>query len=492
MATQPDSPSATTTGARVTSGGVSAATTSPSGPSYRVSPTLTPDRAATLRPLLRPIGCVRIDDQRFDFDSSFVLPDTSQEFALLAERRPASAATPLAVFGHADPVGQDDYNKELSTRRAKALYGVLVRDTALWDQLFDTPHGGDSWGHKHVCIMLGALGFDVAVVNAPDTQSRAAIGDFQSAQGLPETGSVDQTTRTALVSEYMDAVCVDGSGQPLKYDKAAFLSRNAEGTAAGVPDYQGCGEFNPVLVFSQDRSQTLAAKGHEAERNTANASNRRVVIYVFPEDFAFPLDRWPCPAQGTAGCKAQFWKDGDTRRNPKQLDRQYLMTGDTFACKFYDRIARGSPCEAVRQTLNVFLQDENGKLMPNTPYRLTLDAEEREGRSNSTGQLVEGNVYLGSTCLLEWGDIPESRQVDPDHRLFAFRRTLFLDTDRDDPGVLDRRLHNLALTEGTRDEKLADLRDKLQRPESQPLTPEEVADLHVNGSERPDADGASA
>jgi len=30
-------------------------------------------------------------------------------------------ACPLSVFGHADPVGSDDYNKALSGRRAMAV-----------------------------------------------------------------------------------------------------------------------------------------------------------------------------------------------------------------------------------------------------------------------------------------------------------------------------------------------------------------------------------
>jgi hypothetical protein len=468
-----------------TDGGIAAALDGGNLVVYRVSPNTEPTDSGSVRAFLRPVACLRIDDGRFDFDSSFVLPDASKEFALLAARRPVAGKTLLSVFGHADPVSDDDYNKELSTRRAKALYALLVRDVDLWEELFQVSHGGDVWGYRHICLMLNEIGFPTPVVTAPNAASRQVVRNFQDANGLNDSGEADKSTRSMLFASYMDAVCLDGSGVTFQYQKSDFLSRNVNGTPQGVPDYQGCGEFNPVFVFSQQNDKDLSDPKRKAERNLANSSNRRVVVYVFPEDVKFPVDRWPCPAKGTGGCRKQFWKDGDKRRKPQERDRQYLMTNDTFACKFYDRIVRSSPCEAVRQALNVFLKDEAGKALPNAPYRLTVDTDVREGNANADGVLVEEDVYLGNTAFLEWGEVPEDQRFDPDLKLFAFRRQIFLDVDRDDPGVVDRQLHNLALTEGTRDEKLAQFREQRLLQSGQDATLNELASVTFGGTDRP-------
>jgi|GEM_PF-6208053 len=479
----PESP----TGASTTSGGISAVNTVADAIVYRVSPTTDAADNGTVRTFLRPIGCVRIDDSRFDFDSSFILPETTAELALLSTRRPVVAAALLAIFGHADPVNNDEYNKELSTRRAKALYGLLVRDVELWDELFRNPHGGDAWNNTHTCVMLNEIGFPTPVIKSANTESRTAVRNFQKGNSLPVTGDMDQQTRKLLFASYMDAICLDSAGVAFQYKKQDFLSRSAAGTSTGVPDFQGCSEFNPVFVLSESLDRDLSDPKRKAQRNAINSSNRRVVVYVFPNDVRFPLDKWPCPAKGTAGCRKQFWKDGDERRKPKQLARQYLFANNTFACKFYDRLTRGSPCEAVRQTLTITLQDEFGKLMPGAPFRLTLDAEVREGRSNSNAQVVEDNIYLGPRGLLEWGDSPELASIDADAKVFRFRRTIFFDLDQDDASVVDRQLHNLAIVEGDRAERLALLRQQQELGNvTDDQTAEALAQVLMQGAERSD------
>src|SRR5438270_7240160 len=98
-----------------------------------------------------PIACWRIDDIRFDFGSSFVVPETAKELAILADLREkhkllAPGAVdgkviypPLSIFGHADPVGDDDLNKALSGRRATAVYALLTRKPQLWEDLYSKP-----------------------------------------------------------------------------------------------------------------------------------------------------------------------------------------------------------------------------------------------------------------------------------------------------------------------------------------------------------------
>ena len=93
-----------------------------------------PPSSNTARLRLIPIACWRVDDIRFAFDSSFIAPDSDAtstndirvELAHLADLVKAHPGCPLSVFGHADPTGNDDYNKALSGRRATAVYALLI------------------------------------------------------------------------------------------------------------------------------------------------------------------------------------------------------------------------------------------------------------------------------------------------------------------------------------------------------------------------------
>src|SRR5262249_48086468 len=125
----------------------------------RVGPTVD-TKHNTYRMALIPLACWHIKDVRFDFDSSFVLPDAAEEMQMLSALRKEHPGAPLSVFGHADPVGTDKYNKELSGRRARAIYGMLVRRETMWEALFSHPHsmGGDVWGQSAIRKMQDTLG----------------------------------------------------------------------------------------------------------------------------------------------------------------------------------------------------------------------------------------------------------------------------------------------------------------------------------------------
>jgi hypothetical protein len=131
---------------------------------------------------------------------------------------------------------------------------------------------------------------------------------------------------------------------------------------------QGCSEFNPVLLLSDELNKQIdeGADPH-GTRNRRNAPNRRVVMYFFPPGLKVDPQKWPCPIAtgGTADCRKRFWSDSKTRLKPdasvtrtygpiardveaedSELAEQTRVTQDTFACRFYDRLARRSPCEA--------------------------------------------------------------------------------------------------------------------------------------------------
>jgi len=280
---------------------------------------------------LIPIACWRVDDVRFRFDSSFPLFDLSSdasnpndiraELKALSDLVKAHPASPLSVFGHADPVGNDDYNKTLSGRRATAIYALLIRDTSLWDNLFNKPFGGDNW-HTDV------------------------LESMQKATGLPKG-----TQNSVLFKRYMDLLC--GAGFQLQ--KTDFLAQGAD--SGGKGDFQGCGEFNPLLLFSKETQSTFDAAAQKKdknglqERDAANAPNRRVMVLMFRKGSKVDPAKWPCPraTEGVASCKKRFFSDGEKRRSTHDsgADRTFEQSEDTFACRFYQRISSGSPCHAL-------------------------------------------------------------------------------------------------------------------------------------------------
>lgn len=61
----------------------------------------------------------------FEFDSTVISPDAQTTIATLAEQTKACARTALAVTGHTDQAGADDYNIALSRQRAEAVAAAM-------------------------------------------------------------------------------------------------------------------------------------------------------------------------------------------------------------------------------------------------------------------------------------------------------------------------------------------------------------------------------
>jgi hypothetical protein len=286
----------------------------------------------TARLRLIPIACFRVDDIRFRFDSSFVVFDPTSnpndpndlraEMRQLANLVSLNPGAPLSVFGHADPVGNDDYNKALSGRRAQAIYGMLIRDIGLWEDLFSGPKtiSGDNWGHEALQTMENA------------------------------TSLSPGTAHSVLFRAYMDKIC-GGFQLP----KSAFLAQGADPRGKG--DFQGCGEFNPLLIFSQDKQARFDQADRKKDktvlfdRDNQNAPNRRVMVLMFRQGSQVLPAKWPCPTvkDGVAGCIKRFFSDGENRRSTHLpgVDRKFEDNQDTFACRFYQRISDNSPCDAL-------------------------------------------------------------------------------------------------------------------------------------------------
>jgi hypothetical protein len=328
----------------------------------QVGPT-TANHFNAVRSALIPIACWRLENVRFEFDSSFLGRDTKAELSLLAnllkDHPPPSKSggkpgCPLSIFGHCDPVGDDDYNKQLSGRRAMSVYAVLTRNVTLWEKLFSGPLGNDNWGRPSLEIMLNTI----SPAASPE-KNRDEATQHQR----------DAGKRKLLFERYMDALC----GPNLKLQKEDFLGHGDD--SGGKADFQGCSEFNPVLIFSEEKARSFERDQNHAARNDANALNRRVVALIFRAGSQVDPTKWPCPraTEGAAECKARFWSDGEQRRSRRLPDepRRFDEAEDTFACRFYQRLVSKSPCEAVVPIFQIRVFDHNARPLPFAPCVVT-------------------------------------------------------------------------------------------------------------------------
>jgi len=354
------------------------------------------------------LGCKDLPDDHFEFDSSFVLPRSARAFKKFGDflrahqqRDEAKRFPPSALFGHADPTGKPGYNRMLSGRRATAVYGVLTKNPAIWEDLFSNSFGGDVWGLKSVQNMLSISLItltDIGLPEAPFYQdaidggktpatrkaTAEAISAWREKRGLGKGNTLGAAQRRQLFQEYMDAIC---NGPDFKLLPTDFIAKG-QGGAGLKGDVMGCGEFNPRFLLT-DAAVKAADKDPDLReaRNEAYAVNRRVIIYVFKHDTEINPAKWPCPiarSEDGSACKKRFWSDGEKRRAEADDERTFgddmthlgaddagqlvetpiEQTGYTMACRFYQGFARRSPCEAKFKEWVVRFQIPgfNGKL----------------------------------------------------------------------------------------------------------------------------------
>ncbi|HSR14079.1 MAG TPA: peptidoglycan-binding protein, partial [Thermodesulfobacteriota bacterium] len=287
---------------RITPGGIAAEHPVREGYAVYAGPS-TAEEFNTIRADLTPRACWRLEDVRFEFDSSFITPAAADEFRHLSTLMKEHPGAPVSIFGHADPVGDDEYNKKLSGRRAIAVYGMLARNTDMWEELYSNPLGRDDWKVRAVQIILLDLGFSPGAVDGkkgPETTE--AIRKYQTDNGMAPSGEADRGTRAKLFLAYMDKHCRDEEGNAFKLEKKDFLARGAD--SGGKGDYQGCGEFNPLLMFSAAENEEYKKEENREKRNADNAPNRRVLVYLFRPGRRVDPGTWPCARarEGTAEC----------------------------------------------------------------------------------------------------------------------------------------------------------------------------------------------
>ncbi len=418
---------------------------------FDVAPT-TKEGFNTVRVPLVAIACWRLNHAVFDFDSSFVTPETREELALLAKVVKANPDSPLAVFGHADPTGEDEANKVLSGRRARAIYAVLRRNVSAWESLFSARVMGDSWGLKSTQRILAFLTREDDALPYLDGPADGAFGPatdkairaYQTDNGLTVDGVAGPKTRAALYAEYMDAICSDGE-EPFALKEDAFILGGAGASTKGAA--QGCGELNPVHLLSADERETLDAEA----RNALDAPNRRVMIFFFRPGTKVTRDDWPCPNwdEPGSGCEKALWPNGNERRENRDAPREYRNDRHTMACRFYDRLARTSPCEGVvLPVARIRLFDLDESPIPNATYEVSGEGFSIEGTSRDS-YVVLRNIPHATTCTVKWSRPLELRKadlLDPDGELddYEFETEIVIKLPKGDDETADRlRLANL-------------------------------------------------
>ena len=386
---------------------------------------------------LVPIACFRVDNIRFAFGSSFIEPTIQPDLVrlggLLRAHPPKSMAAklgpdrlgaPISIFGHADPTGDDEFNKVLSGRRSQAVHALMVRDANSWNDLYTHAHGDDKWGIPSIEKMLAFLG---------------RTGES------PQTFDRDPTKRKALFQDYMNKL--GGDALPA-LERADFLGGGKD--AKGKGDFQGCGEFNPILIFSEKEQKAFEKEKDKSGRDAANVPNRRVMVLIFREGSFIDTAKWPCPraTEGSAGCRKRFWSDGEKRRSARLPDaeRRFELTADTFACRFYHRVSERSPCERVLKSfvLRVRLYSGFGKAMPNAPFSVTVQGKEPTPVARADGQGIVAvplrDVVSLSECTVDWG-FPPAQGRQPD--LFISRKIFIIPDDDVSEEAAHRKLNNL-------------------------------------------------
>jgi len=339
-----------------------------------VAPTTDARSAAhnTIRKDFVVVACANLKEYNFAFDSSVVEPRARDGFIALARLLARYPKCPMSLFGHADPTGEETYNKWLSERRARAIYAVMIRDPDIWEQLYRDQQGapGDNWGLRSLQLMLDGMGFMPGNYDGKmDDRTRDAI---RECLGLPPLAPVGNTAaiRKAIFERYMDWLRTDPVG------KVTFPGLGPDDFLGGAKQkatLQGCSEFNPQYLLGRVELKGMEAGGDEgkAARNAAFEPDRRVVIYLFAQGTKIDPKKWPCPAaaQGIQGCIDRLWSNGNDRRKklfenhrrrfgrsvkperrelvpPNPLVAETLGNEETtFGCRFYHGVAVHSPCE---------------------------------------------------------------------------------------------------------------------------------------------------
>ncbi|MDQ3003193.1 MAG: peptidoglycan-binding protein [Fibrobacterota bacterium] len=238
-----------------------------------------------------------IQNLTFAFDKSFLHPrhagllnDMCAKIKSWREKNPEGK---MAVFGHADAVGQESYNKALSERRSKSVFAFLMKDPKAWTELDKE----EKWSLACIQDLLRHLGHDPGASDGQDgPKTQAAVKEFQKKKAMTEDGKVGPDTREALYKAFMEE-SNDLALKPADFDDI------------GGQPHMGCSEYN-LVEKTQGECET----------------NRRVALLLLKSNKNFPIT-YPC-------------KKGDIAPCVKQTERKGVRRTEGFRCLFYDQLVQ--------------------------------------------------------------------------------------------------------------------------------------------------------
>jgi outer membrane protein OmpA-like peptidoglycan-associated protein len=350
-----------------------------------------------------PLAVWCLGSVHFGFGSSFIMPSVATELESLKKLKDQNADAGYAVFGHADPVGEDDFNKTLSGRRANALYCLLTQNADGWVQLSKGMEG-DKWSTKaHQTILsflkndTGAPFYSGSINGSDDAATKSAIESFQKFTKLKPDGIIGPQTKAKLYAVYMEKL----SNVVLKPEDFVGDPKDPKVQWA----CSGCSEFNPLLVFSKADDSSFKSSEKKSERDAKNAPNRRATVFLFPPGTKGPGNvTFPCPTwtDNSSKCKAQWFSDADTRRNPAEAERTWEASKDTFACQFYAKIGKSESLSgsSVETGFNLRLWYSHSSAMKVGSVKLiSSDGVEKQYKENSDGIIEIKDPYTGVAQL---------------------------------------------------------------------------------------------
>jgi len=332
--------------------------------------------------------CNEIEGAHFAFGRSFVRSSAIAPLASIAEAITGDDDRKGMIWGHTDLSGPEALNKELSARRAKALYALLTQDADAWEELFsgtaDGPNWQEKWDLEEAQHMLNALGVTDdagAAINEKgirDASTKQAIHRFQAKNypdcpaeqaDLPQSDFLGKPGRKELFLAYAKRI----ARKPVPADRLGKI---------GSAKFMGCGEFNPVSLTVKDEA------------------SRRAVVFVYD------------PAAEPQGLPCQLRSMGPCNSNCGPLAKEPDPDGKPpYRCKIYQQVAKRCPCTAgpdlshdllVRMLLTV--KEADG--MPHVFVLESDDGTISQSQKLSAATRATGGAY----AELEYKTLPEIHQ----------------------------------------------------------------------------------
>ncbi len=352
--------------------------------------------------------CHEIPGAHFAFGRSFVLRDAITNLAGLAEEISGEEGHKGMIFGHTDKAGPVLLNKELSERRAKAIYAIFTHDAAAWEELWTgsadkkgAAHWREKWGPFEAKHMLNSLAVkdregnglkEDDLLGAPYGQAlkKFQSGDYEEKPGeqapLPATGKLDKATRKELFLAYAKKV----TRKPAPKDRLSKI---------GAAPYMGCGLFNPLSITAKD------------------AQSRRVVVFVY-DPAAEPRDL-PCKLGDLGPCNQ---KCGAAPTAPAEDG------SPPYRCSVYKKIAASCPCNGGADLSHDLIVRIPFPLDVVSGFKHELVVESDDGTIQRRAKVATDARALNEEEVeIYFSDLPPAHHyrmraegVDPPYQVFAF------------------------------------------------------------------------